>query len=170
MKASANMHGVAKHTESCKLRAYPDPKTGGKPWTWGWGSTGPDIGPDKVGTQAEADARFIDDVVKREAVANNAITVPVTQGQFDAIVDMVFNVGPGAKGVRDGIITLKSGLQSTFWRKLSARDYNGARAEIIKWCSPGTSVEHGLKRRRTMDIALWDGKTSAEAIALGMQV
>ena len=108
MKASANMHGVAKHTESCKLRAYPDPKTGGKPWTWGWGSTGPDIGPDKVGTQAEADARFIDDVVKREAVANNAITVPVTQGQFDAIVDMVFNVGTLVAFV-SSIMTLEPG-------------------------------------------------------------
>lgn len=171
MKTTTNMHAVAKHGENCKLKAYPDPKTGGKPWTIFWGHTGPEVVPGMTGTQEQADATLVADIAIREAIANNAITVPVTQGQFDCIVDMIFNIGPGAKGAdRDGIITLKTGVQSTFWRKLSARDYDGARAEIIKWCSPGTNVEHGLRRRRTMDIALWDGKTGEEAIALGMAV
>ena len=43
--------------EGCVLTAYPDPLSGGDPYTIGWGSTGDDIGPGTVWTQAEADAR-----------------------------------------------------------------------------------------------------------------
>lgn len=58
--------------ENCELTAYPDPLSplakartagepedglSGDPWTCGWGSTGDDIGPDTVWTQAEADSR-----------------------------------------------------------------------------------------------------------------
>lgn len=170
MKSSPNLTAVVKFTETCKLAAYPDPKTGGAPWTVGWGATGDDVQQFTRWPQEVADARLAADIAQREAFVSRMVTVPLTQGQFDAIVDMVFNVGPGAKGVKDGIFTLKSGLPSTFFRKLSALDYVGARAEIIKWCSPGTNVEHGLKRRRTMDTALWDGKSGKEAIALGMLV
>lgn len=170
MKASPNCYGVIQHIEGCKLKAYPDPKTGGVPWTIGWGSTGLGIERGVTWTQAQADDRLTADVEKREAIANNALTVPVTQGQFDAFVDMIYNIGPGARGAKDGIIMLKAGVYSTFMRKLLARDYDGSRDEIIKWCSPGTNVEHGLTRRRTMDQALWDGKSAAEAIALGESV
>jgi len=39
-------------------RAYPDPGTGERPWTIGWGSTGPDIGPETVWSREAADARL----------------------------------------------------------------------------------------------------------------
>ena len=31
--------------EGCRLEAYPDPATGGEPWTIGYGHTGPDVFP-----------------------------------------------------------------------------------------------------------------------------
>lgn len=170
MKASPNCYIVIEHTESCKLKAYPDPKTGGAPWTCGWGSTGLDVRPGTVWSQDYANSRLIIDVERREAIANNALTVPMDQGQFDCFVDMIYNIGAGAKGVRDGIITLKSGTPSTFMRKLRTLDYDGAHDQIIKWVSPGSNVERGLRRRRTMDQALWRGLDGAEAIRLGMLV
>ncbi len=30
---------LVKEFEGCRLEAYPDPETGGEPWTIGWGST-----------------------------------------------------------------------------------------------------------------------------------
>lgn len=42
--------------EGCKLHAYPDPLSGGDPWTVGYGATGAAIGPDTVWTQDEAHA------------------------------------------------------------------------------------------------------------------
>ena len=45
-----------KRDEGCKLHAYPDPITGGHPWTIGYGATGSPIGPSTVWTQDEADA------------------------------------------------------------------------------------------------------------------
>ena len=168
MKSSANLKTVVKLTEDLKLRAYPDPKTKAEPYTCGYGSTGRDVTKDTVWTLQQAETRLDADLVLREGYANNFIRVPVTQGMFDGIVDMVYNVGPGAKEVRDGIFTLKSGRPSTFLTKLNAGDYDGAYAEIPKWCSPGSNVEKGLRRRRAIDQALWRGINGAEAYKLGM--
>ncbi|ECE2446340.1 lysozyme, partial [Salmonella enterica] len=33
-------------------------------------------------------------------------------------------------------------------RKLNAGDYDGAAGEFMRWVSPGTEVEAGLRRRR----------------------
>ena len=45
-----------KRDEGCRLTAYPDPLSGGDPWTIGYGATGPSIGPGTVWTQERADA------------------------------------------------------------------------------------------------------------------
>ena len=44
-----------KREESCRLLAYPDPKSGGDPWTIGWGHTGPEVHAGLVWGQAMAD-------------------------------------------------------------------------------------------------------------------
>ena len=166
MNAGPNCIAVIQHYERCVLKAYPDPKTGGAPWTIGWGATGAGIGPDVVWTQAQADVRLAADIAERVSDANAAIKVPMTQGQFDAFIDILFNVGHGSP-VRDGIIRLKNAWPSTLLRKLNAGDYAGAREAFAVWISPGTSVTLGLKRRRRTEQALWDGETAASAIAIG---
>jgi lysozyme len=152
VKTSSIGLDLIKHFESCKLAAYPDPKTGGAPWTVGWGATGSGIGPGTVWTQEQADARLLEDVGQRETMVNNAVTVPLTQGQFDAVVSIVFNVGAGSK-YKDGIIRLKSGQPSTLLRMLNARDYDGCAEQFMRWVSPGSNVENGLRRRRTAERA-----------------
>ena len=166
MKASPNCIAVIKHFERCRLTAYPDPKTGGAPWTAMWGATGAGIGPGSVFTQAQADARLLADVALHETDADRAILVRVTQGQFDAFVDALYNIGHGS-AQRDGLIVLKSGKPSTFLRLINQGGFDGAREALGKWISPGTNVEHGLHRRRVADQALWDGDSAAAAIAKG---
>jgi lysozyme len=152
MKTSDAGLGIIKAFESCKLTAYPDPKTGGAPWTVGWGATGPGITTGTVWTQEQADARLLADVEERESLVDMAVTVPMTQGQFDAMVSIIFNVGAGSKW-KDGIIRLRNGQPSTLLRLLNAGDYAGCADQFMRWVSPGSNVENGLRRRRTAERA-----------------
>ena len=141
---------IIKAFESCKLTAYPDPKTGGAPWTVGWGATGPGIGPGTVWAQQQADTRLALDIAEREEIVAANVRAALTQGQFDAMVSIVFNVGPGSKW-KDGIVRLKSGQPSTLLQLLNAGDYDGCAEQFMRWVSPGSNVENGLRRRRTVE-------------------
>ena len=169
MIAGPNCYALIRHFESCVLRSYLDPKTGGAPFTIGYGATGPEIGPGVTWTQDRADARLESDVAQREADANNAIHVVVTQGQFDAFVSLLFNVGHGSP-IKDGIIRLASGYPSTLLSKLNAGDYEGAGDQFLRWISPGSSVERGLLRRRTAEQGVWKGLSAADALAIVEQI
>jgi lysozyme len=48
--------------EGLRLRSYPDPLTGGAPWTIGYGHTGADIGPRMGCTEADAEEWLQDDL------------------------------------------------------------------------------------------------------------
>ena len=53
---------LLKTWEGCRLSAYPDPASGGGPWTIGYGHTGPDVVPGLTITQQQADALLQKDV------------------------------------------------------------------------------------------------------------
>lgn len=129
--------------EGCKLEAYPDPGTGGEPFTIGWGSTGPDIGPGTVWTQEEADARFLDDLTKFADGVDRLVRVPLTDNQFAALVSFAYNVGLGALA------------GSTLLRKLNAGDYQGAADQLPRWNKGGGRVLPGLVRRRARERELF---------------
>jgi lysozyme len=155
-RASEAIKAFLKTKEDLVLTAYPDPKTGGAPWTVGYGATGPGIQKGTVWTRERAEARFEDDVAERERIVWLHVKVPLTQGQFDALLSIIYNVGAGSP-TRDGIIRLRSGKPSTLLRKLNAGDYAGAREEFFKWVSPGSNVERGLKIRRREEVEnFWD--------------
>lgn len=137
--------GVAlvKEFEGCMLLAYPDPKTGGDPWTIGWGHTGPEVKKGLRWTQAQADAALTEDLAKYEAAVRNQITVPLTQNQFDALVSFCYNLGPGNL------------FKSTLRRLLNSGQKNAAADEFPRWISAGTPAEPGLRRRRAAERALF---------------
>lgn len=59
MSAIAMATELIKRFEGCRLTAYPDPGTGGRPYTVGWGNTyinGQSVIPGQVITQQQADA------------------------------------------------------------------------------------------------------------------
>ena len=93
MKINAAGLKIIKSIEQCRLTAYPDPATGGVPWTIGWGST-KGVHQGMTITQAEADQRLLDDLAETEKVINDAVKVPLTSNQFSALVSLVFNIGP----------------------------------------------------------------------------
>lgn len=140
--------------EGLAFVAYPDPLSGYEPWTIGYGHTN-DVCEGDSCTQWQAERWFNADVAYFEETIRQEVTAPVSQGIFDAMVDIVYNVGPGS-AYRDGIIRLANGEPSTLLRKLNEGDYDGARAEYPKWCSPGSEVEAGLTRRREAFLVFWD--------------
>lgn len=151
LQASAAAERVIKEFEGCarrmedgRLHAYPDPGTGGVPWTIGWGSTGPDIGPDTIWSQEDADRRFTEHLGQFAArVATLLEGAPTSQSQFDAMVSLSYNIGTGNFG------------SSTLLRKHKARDYAGAAAEFGKWNKAAGKVLNGLVRRRAAEAALY---------------
>ncbi|CAB3764177.1 lysozyme [Paraburkholderia humisilvae] len=141
--------------EDDRLEAYPDPATGGAPWTIGRGHTGPEVRPGLKITQAQSDALFAQDLHARGEIIINVLDLDLTQNQFDALVSFVFNVGPGKKGVKDGFIELREGGPSTLLKKLRERDYAGAADQFPLWDKGDGKPMAGLTRRRAAEHALF---------------
>lgn len=145
---------LIEHFESCRLQAYWDAT--GKVWTIGWGHTGPDVYKGQVITQAVADSLLQQDLIAREkAIKAFFSAVPLTRGQFDALVSFLYNVGGGKRGIKDGLFELRSGQPSTLARNALARDYAGAAEEFPKWIYSGGVPLRGLERRRRAERQLW---------------
>ena len=124
-------------------------------WTVGYGSTH-DVHPGEPISQAEAESRLAEDVSHAEVAVNAAVEVPLTQGEFDALVSIVFNVGPGLKGKKDGIIKLKNGEPSTMLKLLNEGDYDGAANQFRRWDRAGGQVLSGLSKRRYAEFKLFE--------------
>ncbi len=151
---------LVKEAEGLRLTAYPDPATGGAPWTIGYGHTGPDVRPGLRITKAQAEQLLQADLDIAAAVVDRAVTVELTDNQRGALVSFVFNVGAGrkAKGKdagKDGFVTLKSGQPSTLLRKLNVGDAGVAAAEFAKWTRGAGKVMPGLVKRRAAEAALF---------------
>ena len=84
-----------KADEGCRLEAYPDPLTGGDPWTIGYGATGPAITKNTTWSQAMADADLDRRVASLIAQLTSvlpwfATLAPLRQ---DVLVNMAYNMG-----------------------------------------------------------------------------
>ncbi|MBC8786506.1 lysozyme [Pseudomonas fluorescens] len=156
MRTSQNGIAVLKYFENCSLSAYPDPASGGAPWTIGLGHTGPEVVKGLVWTQAKADAQLLTDLSSREMTVSCAVTTSLNQGQFDALVDFVYNLGSG------------NFESSTLLRLVNAGDMTGALAQFARWNRAAGKPMRGLTRRRAAEAALFAGKTGTQAIAIGV--
>jgi len=146
VKLIQQFEGCAKRGPDGSFAAYPDPGTGGDPWTIGWGSTGPDIKEGTVWTQKQCDDRFGEHLSQFAAKVGKLLgTAPTTQNQFDAMVGFAYNVGVGNLSA------------STLLKKHKAGDYQGAAAEFAKWNKAAGRVLPGLTRRRAAEARLYSG-------------
>ena len=142
--------GCARLRQDGKVEAYPDPGTGGDPWTIGWGATGADhfngrrIRRGTVWTQAQCDQRLREDLPRYalEVIAALGPAISATsQAQFDALVSFHYNTGAIAR--------------ATLTRKHIAGDYAGAAREFARWVNAGGRQLKGLVRRRAAEAALY---------------
>ena len=156
MKVSpAGRKAIMRH-EGVRLTAYPDPATKGEPFTIGCGHTSA-AGPPKVTkgmtiTAEECDAILSRDLTTFEKAVLKAVTAPLNQNQFDALVSLAFNIGAG------------NFSKSTLVKKLNARDYRGAADQFTVWNKAAGKVMKGLVNRRADERALFL-KVSSEPAA-----
>lgn len=144
MKTSdRGLHFIMAH-EGVRLEAYPDPGTGGEPWTIGVGHTS-GVRQGDTCTMDQAMAYLRQDVGVAEDAVNRLVNVALTQEQFDALVDFTFNEGPGALA------------SSTLLRLLNAGDYAGADRQFARWNFANGRVLPGLVTRRADEAALFQG-------------
>ena len=126
------------------VHAYPDPATGGDPWTVGYGHTGPDVKTNTVWTKEQAEAALRRDVQAFASRVEGALGgARTTQGQFDALVSFSFNVGIG---------NLKS---STLLKLHKAGNYSAAATQFARWNKAAGKIMKGLTLRRAAEAALY---------------
>ena len=83
----------------------------------------------------------------------------LTQGQFDAVCDLVFNAGAG-------VIAATTGTG----KALRAGDAQTLRAKLALFINQNGKPLLGLRRRTAGRLALFDGKPWQEAVAIGRAV
>lgn len=151
MKPSENCLQIIRASEGFRARPYLCPA--GVP-TIGYGSTRYEDGRavtlvDPPITEARAQQIMLATLAAEYAPAVlRYVQVPLTQGQFDALVDFAYNAGP--QNLRT----------STLLRKINAGDFSGAAAEFPKWNKGGGKVQPGLVKRREAERRLFVGEAT----------
>lgn len=118
--------------------AYPDPGTGGAPWTIGWGTTGPDIGPNTVWTLEQC-SNALDNHVHEFALGVVRLSPDIIDAlprRFAAIISFSYNCG------------LRNYRISTLRKRVNEQDWESAGREILKWNKAAGRILPGLTRRR----------------------
>lgn len=153
MNPSRRCYEIIKDFESFSPKPYKCPAG---LWTIGWGHTLGVTADTPPVTEQEAQYLLEHDVDDATLIVAKAVTVPLLQGQLDALVSFVFNVGPGREGVKDGFVMLKDGRPSTMLRKINEGDFRGAADEFLRWNKVGGQVLVGLVKRRIIEKSVFE--------------
>ncbi len=146
---------VIREFEGCRLEAYPDPETGGDPWTIGWGNTqhfdGTQVKAGDTITQAVAD-QMLDSYVRDFARSQLAKRIPtwpkLRASQQAALLSFAYNVGVNFYGAT-GFETITACLRDSRLADVPAA--------LRLYVNPGGPSEVGLRRRREAEAKLWGG-------------
>ena len=148
------VNALVKKFEGCKLKAYRCPA---HILTIGYGHTSaaglPAVIENMTITQAQADEILRQDLVKFEKSIEELLKQPVTQNQFDVLVDFAYNAGVGNLKI-SGIL-----------RKTNAAKFDDVPAELMKWNKGGGKVLAGLVHRRQDEGAWWSNGFASSASA-----
>jgi GH24 family phage-related lysozyme (muramidase) len=143
---------LIKEFEGCALTSYPDPLSGGAPWTIGFGSTRyPDGRPvqqgDKI-TAIEADLMLRQEVDRIGGKLCSVVPYwsSMNDAQRSALISFAFNLGDAFYGSA-GFETISQRLREKDWAKVPDA--------LLLYRNPGSNVEAGLKRRREAEGRLW---------------
>ena len=140
---------LIKRFEGCALlrsdgryQAYPDPGTGGDPWTIGWGATGKGIRRGLVWSREQCDLRLEADLTRFAREVDRALgSAPTSPAQFDALASFHYNTGAIAR--------------ATLTRLHKTGKFDEAAAQFGKWVHAGGKRLTGLVRRRAAEAALY---------------
>lgn len=149
MIPSHRCYDIIKDSEGFRSDAYPDPGTGGKPWTIGYGSTmykdGRRIQPGDKITRQQAEDLLAWEVNNKSIGVLGAIkNSKITQNQFDALVSFAYNVGLGNFN------------SSTLLKKVKDNPNDTSiEFEFSRWNKSNKRVLPGLTKRRKRESDLY---------------
>lgn len=144
MQVSARGRALITQWEGKELEAYPDPATGGEPWTIGVGHTGPEVHKGMKITDAECAAILTADLEKH-SIDKLLGDCPTNQNQYDAMSSLAFNIGLG------------NFANSTVLKRHKLRNYAGAASAFLLWKFAAGKPNKGLERRREGERRLYLG-------------
>lgn len=152
IKKQEGYHTALSDDDGCKAYLCP-----AGVWTCGWGCT-VGVGPLTQWTKVEAEGRLREEMRQHERNVEKLVKVPLTQGQFDALVSLCYNIGAGNLGKSTLLKHLNAGdhvrAASHFGDFKRAR-VEGLTAKRMK-VKDGTSVVlPGLVTRRAEEAALF---------------
>ncbi len=133
---------LIKSFEGFRSEAYPDPATGGKPWTIGYGFT-KGVKPGDTITEAEAELRLKEEVATFEAGVRDVCFKPATENQIAAMTSLAYNIG------------LANFRSSTVLRRHNFGETFAAAQACLLWDKANGAVMRGLQRRREAERALY---------------
>lgn len=122
--------------EGTRYEAYPDPATGGAPWTICVGHTGPDVYKGLKYTKDQCMELLKVDMAEANYHVNRCLPMPKLAHVEAALTSAAFNIGP------------KVVCGSTLQRKALANDWPGACAALSQWRMAAGKVMKGLEYRR----------------------
>ncbi len=93
------------------------------------------------------------DVRDAEAAVKRLVRVALTQGQFDALVDFVYNLGAGRLGA------------STLLQDLNSGRYDAAAEQLLRWDHAGAKQNAALTARREAEFRLWHNPVLRQEVA-----
>lgn len=132
---------ITEQFEGVRLTAYQDIRG---VWTIGYGHT-QGVYAGMTCTQLQAEQWLLADIQWACNVVLDSVAIALTQGEFDALVDFVFNEGSGHFAT------------STLLRDLNAHDLATAAAQFEAWDVAGGKTVAGLLRRRIAEEDEFDG-------------
>ena len=141
MQTSDEGKKLIKKFEGCKMRAYLDAVD--VP-TIAYGRT-KNVKLGDTCTQDQAEEWLEEELVEYEGYVNEAVKVPLTQNQLDALVSWTYNLGPSNLN------------KSTLLKVLNNSDYDGVPEQIMRWNKAGGKVLDGLVRRRKAEAEMFKG-------------
>ncbi len=104
-------------------------------------------------TQPQGEEILSHDLAIAEAAIERLVKVPLAQGQFDALVDFVFNLGAARLA------------SSTLLSYLNSGNYDAAAWQLLAWDHAGSREIASLKTRREAEFHLWDPQSKCETAA-----
>ena len=129
-------------SESFSNVAYPDPGTGGNPWTIAWGHTH-EVKKGDTCTQAQGDQWFEGDLEFFENEVSSLVQVPLNDNEFSALVSLAYNLKPSAF------------RQSSVIKYVNAGAFAKVPAALMDYDHSAGRVMPGLVKRRRAEGELW---------------
>lgn len=130
-----------------------------KYWTIGYGSYGPQVKEGDKITEGQALLLLNRDMAKAVAAVDAVAAPTLTQPQFDAVCDLVYNAGAGVIAASTGTgKALRDGDTATLRNKLGQFIYQNGKPLL------------GLRRRAAGRVALFDGMLWQQAEKVGRDV